>query len=135
MFRFSRRSYAIVAVLLLSVGGDVFAQQPSVPAGNWNGVIRSAGASARVDATFKPKLVTLHFPEPFNCTVNANFLKADKDGSHYTLKPPPNGGQFCEELYPNAVLVITPSATTLSLSLNNPKTKWTGRLTPTQPTH
>jgi hypothetical protein len=135
MFRFNRKSHAIVATLLLCVCGNVLSQQAPAPAGAWDGVMRSDTASVHVDANFNPKLASLHFDEPFNCSVDASFLEADKDGSHYTFKPSVNGGQFCQGLYPGELLVSTPSAISLSLSLKNKKTAWTGNLTSTQASH
>ena len=135
MFRFNRKSHAIVAALLLCVCGNVLSQQAPAPAGTWDGVIRSDTARVHVDASFNPKLASLHFDEPFNCAIDASFLEADKDGSHYTFKPSVNGGQFCQGLYPGELLVSAPSAITLSLLLKNKKTAWTGNLTSTQASH
>ncbi|MBB6244348.1 hypothetical protein [Rhodanobacter sp. MP1X3] len=135
MFRFNLKSHAMVAALLLCVCGNVLSQQAPAPAGRWDGVIRSDTARVHVDANFNPKLASLHFDEPFNCSIDASFLEADKDGSHYTFKPSVNGGQFCQGLYPGELLVSTPSATALSLSLKNKKAAWTGTLTPTQAAH
>jgi hypothetical protein len=132
MFRFNPKSRAIAVALLLCVCGNVLSQQAPAPAGAWDGVVRSDTARVHVEANFSPKLASLHFDEPFNCFVDASFLETDKDGSHYTFKPSVNGGQFCQGLYPGELLVGTPSATSLSLSLKNKNTAWTGNLTSTQ---
>jgi len=135
MFRFNRKSHAIAAALLLCVCGNVLSQQTSAPTGEWGGVMHSVKARAHVNADFNPKLVSLHFDEPSNCSVNASFLETDKDGSHYTFKPAVNGGQFCQGLYPGKLLVKTTSATTLSLSLKQKGTVWSANLTSTKASH
>jgi hypothetical protein len=132
MFRFNPKPHAIVAALLLCVCANVLSQQAPAPAGTWGGVMRSDTAGVHVDANFSPKLASLHFDEPYNCSIDASFLEADKDGSHYRFKPSVNGGQFCQGLYPGELLVSTPSATSLSLSLKNKQTAWAGNLTSTQ---
>jgi hypothetical protein len=132
MLGHNRRTYVILATLLLCVAGSVLAAQTR-PTGTWSGVLRN-DKSARVptETSFDGKVAHLHFNEPANCRVDAAYIETDSDGSHYAFKPTTNGGRFCQQLYPGN-LVATTTDDGVILSLLQGDTHWHGTLKPDSP--
>jgi hypothetical protein len=132
MLHFNRKFRFTLVAVLLCIASVALAGQ-TTPTGNWSGVLRNDNSKRiLVKVGFDSKAAHLHFDEPANCKIDANYIETTTDGSDYTFKPSTNGGQFCKTLYPGN-LKATTTATGLTLSMVQGNIQWRADLKPDSP--
>lgn len=127
MLYINRQSrFILVAVLLLVTSMAMAAQ--TRPTGSWSGALQDDKSNLMAtEASFDNKVAHLHFKGAANCKVDADYLKTDADGSHYSFSITKNGGTFCQNLL-NKTLVVTTTDSDLILSFLQGAIHWRGEL-------
>lgn len=116
--------FILVAVLLLVTSMAMAAQ--TRPVGSWSGTLQNDNSKLMAaEASFDNKVAHLHFKGAANCRVDADYLKTDSDGSHYSFTITKNGGSFCQNLL-NKTLVATTTDGGLILSFLQGDIHWHG---------
>lgn len=125
MLCINRQSRFILVAVLWLVAGMAMAAQTK-PVGSWSGTLQNDKSNLMAaEATFDNKVAHLHFKGPANCRVDADYLKTDSDGSHYSFNITKNGGAFCQNLL-NRTLVTTITDHGLILSFLQADIHWHG---------
>ncbi|KJV36086.1 hypothetical protein VI08_06295 [Luteibacter yeojuensis] len=68
--------------------------------GQWTGTLASGDALVRTSITRRGDALRMAIGEPHKCHIPAEVLVEDGNETRLTFNPPPNGGPFCQGLYP-----------------------------------
>lgn len=68
--------------------------------GQWTGAIVSGDAMARASVTRRGDTLRMAIGEPHKCQVPAEILVESEEEARLSFNPSPNGGAFCQGLYP-----------------------------------
>jgi hypothetical protein len=120
-----RRKLAFLCALVLSTP----AVHAAVPDGQWKGVVRSDGGSMSLHLIRKGEKLMVKLDEPGNCSVPAKVLEENGEASEFRFSPSPNGGPFCNRMYPGDIRIISQGAT-IDVSFDISGSTWSGALKP-----
>lgn len=98
--------------------------------GEWRGLLHSANTDIAVDMKITAQVVTIHFDQPFSCSVPAKLLKSVDTQTIYRFGISHNGGRFCDSLLNSDLTLTQASSAQLKVAFVAAKRTWNGDLSP-----